>query len=86
VLRVAVGDAGYTDPAGNPVPETKLEGTGQALIFHDGRLVRGQWKKDSLGAALTLSTEAGELTVPAGHTWIELVPVDRDGGKITFSK
>ena len=28
VLRVEVGDAGYLDPAGNPVPETKLEGEG----------------------------------------------------------
>ncbi len=84
VLRVKVGDAGYRDPAGNPVPETQFTGQGQAMIFHDGRLVRGQWKKESLGAALTLSTEAGELTVPAGHTWIELVP--QDGGTVRFGK
>ena len=36
-----VGDAGYRDPAGNPVPETKFTGQGQAMIFHGGRLVRG---------------------------------------------
>lgn len=84
VLRVEVGDAGYTDPAGNPVPETKLEGTGPAMIFHDGRLVRGTWSKDDLGSPITLSTKAGELTVPAGHTWIELVPAD--GGDVTFTK
>ena len=54
VLRVRVGDAGYRDPAGNPVPETQFTGKGQALIFHDGRLVRGQWTKDSLGASLSL--------------------------------
>jgi hypothetical protein len=66
------------------VPETQFTGQGQALIFHDGRLVRGQWKKDSLGGALTLSTAAGDLTVPAGHTWIELVP--QDGGSVTFGK
>jgi hypothetical protein len=84
VLRVKVGDAGYRDPAGNPVPETQFTGQGQALIFHDGRLVRGQWKKSSLDAALKLSTTAGELTVPAGHTWIELVP--QTGGKVTFGK
>ena len=41
VLRVKVGDAGYRDPAGNPVPETQFTGQGQAMIFHDGRLVRG---------------------------------------------
>jgi hypothetical protein len=84
VLRVKVGDAGYRDPAGNPVPETQFTGQGQALIFHDGRLVRGQWKKESLGAGLTLSTESGDLTVPAGHTWIELVP--QDGGSVEFGK
>lgn len=84
VLRVEVGDAGYTDPAGNPVPETKLEGTGPAMIFHGGRLVRGTWSKDDLGSPITLSTKAGELTVPAGHTWIELIPVD--GGDVTFTR
>ena len=31
VLRVKVGDAGYLDPAGNPVPESKLTGKGEAM-------------------------------------------------------
>jgi hypothetical protein len=84
VLRVEVGDAGYTDPAGNPVPETHLEGTGPAMIFNGGRLVRGTWSKDGLDSAITLSTQAGEIRVPAGRTWIELVPVDN--GDVTFSK
>ena len=84
VLRVQVGDAGYLDPAGNPVPETQFTGKGQAMIFHDGRMVRGQWTKSSLGAALQLSTKAGKLTVPAGRTWIELVP--QDGGSVTIAK
>lgn len=83
-LRVEVGDAGYRDPAGNPVPETKFTGKGDAMLFHDGRLVRGTWSKSSLGAPLELSTQAGPLTVPAGRVWIELVP--RDGGAVTFSK
>jgi hypothetical protein len=84
VLRVQVGDAGYRDPAGNPVPETKFTGKGQALLFHGGRLVRGTWSKSALDAPLELSTKAGELTVPAGHTWIELVP--QSGGNVTFAK
>jgi len=84
VLRVKVGDAGYTDPAGNPVPETKLEGTGPAMLFHDGRLVRGTWSKAGLDKPIELKTQAGKLVVPAGHTWIELIPVD--GGNVTFGK
>ncbi len=83
VLRVKVGDAGYTDPAGNPVPETKLTGTGRALLFHGGKLVRGTWSKADLHAKLTLSTAAGELKIPAGHTWIELVPAKN--GNVTFT-
>lgn len=84
VLRVQVGDAGYTDPAGNPVPETKLEGKGEAMIFHDGRLVRGTWEKPDLDSPIALSTKAGELTIPAGHVWIELVPAS--DGDVTFQK
>ncbi len=84
VLRVPVGDAGYRDPAGNPVPETKFEGSGDAMIFHGGRLVRGTWTKDALDSRVTLSTQAGELTVPSGRVWIELVP--EDSGEVTFGK
>lgn len=84
VLRVEVGDAGYLDPAGNFVPETKLVGEGSAMLFHDGRLVRGTWSKAGLDSALTLATKAGKLTVPAGRTWVELVPAD--GGDVTIGK
>ncbi len=84
VLRVKVGDAGYRDPAGYPVPETKFEGTGAALLFHGGRVIRGTWTKDGLTGAIELATKAGELTVPAGHVWVELVPAVN--GDVTFAK
>jgi hypothetical protein len=84
VLRVKVGDAGYTDPAGNPVPETKFTGQGQAMLFHGGTVVRGQWLKFSLDAPIKLRTADGALTVPAGRTWLELVP--QDGGSVDVVK
>lgn len=84
VLRVEVGDAGYQDPAGNPVPETRFAGRGEALVFHGGRVVRGTWTKRGLDSPVTLSTKAGELSLPAGKVWVELVP--RDGGNVTFGK
>lgn len=74
VLRVRVGDAGYTDPAGNPVPETKFEGAGAATLFHDGRLVRGRWSKASLESPLELTAGQEALAVPPGRVWIELMP------------
>ena len=63
VLRVHVGDAGYKDPAGNPVPETKFTGTGKAMLFHGGRVVRGTWKK-SLDSTITLQHPAGRAAGP----------------------
>jgi hypothetical protein len=83
VLRVRVGDAGYLDPAGNSVPETKFTGTGKALLFHGGRVVRGTWKK-TLDSTIQLSTRAGTLPVPPGHTWIELVP--KNGGRVVIRR
>lgn len=87
VLRVREGDAGYLDPAGNHVPVTLLTGSGQALLFHDGRMVFATWHKGKAPTSrIKLTTRKGghQIEVPAGHTWIELVPVR--GGHVTFSK
>lgn len=84
VLRVQVGDAGYKDPAGYPVPETKFEGKGQALLFHGGEVVKGTWSKKGLEGHLTLKAKGKALTVPAGHTWVELVPAAN--GNVAFGR
>jgi len=86
VLRVREGDAGYLDPAGNHVPETLLTGKGNALLFHNGRMVTAVWHKGKKAASrITLRSKSGKkLQVPAGHTWIELVPVN--GGNVVFKK
>ena len=83
VLRVREGDAGYLDPAGNHVPQTLLTGQGKAMVFHDGSMVAATWHKGKPASGLTLTTKKGQLKVPAGHTWIELVPLT---GNVTFTK
>lgn len=84
VLRVREGDAGYRDPAGNPVPETLFRGKGTMMLFHNGQVLVGTWSKADRGAPLVLSTVAGEVKVPAGHVWMELLPRNSQGGSITF--
>lgn len=74
VLRVRETDAGYRDPAGNPVPEAMFFGAGTALLFHHGQVVRGTWSKAKRTSVVTLKTAAGTLKIPAGHVWIELMP------------
>ncbi len=86
VLRVRQGDAGYLDPAGNPVPETLYTGKGQAFLFHGGKLVRATWSKKARQSALALTTSTGPVTVPAGRVWIELVPNNKAGGQVSFGR
>jgi hypothetical protein len=54
------------------------------MLFHGGRLVRGTWSKSGADAEIKLTTKGGDLTVPAGHTWIELVPAAN--GKVSFTQ
>jgi Protein of unknown function (DUF3048) N-terminal domain/Protein of unknown function (DUF3048) C-terminal domain len=86
VIRVRLTDAGYRDPAGNYVPETIYAGSGKMMLFHKGKAVSGTWKKRSRRTPVKLSTKAGPVKVPAGHVWIELVPNDKDGGKVVYRK
>lgn len=90
VIRVKEDDAGYLDPAGHFVPEAHYRGTGPALLFHDGKVVKGTWSKKSAGATVKLHTAAGAvMKVPAGHVWIELQPQNNAGhglgGTISWS-
>ena len=83
VLRVKEGDAGYLDPAGNHVPETLFTGQGKMWLFHQGQVVQGFWHKAKAGDKVTLTAKGKDLKVPAGHTWVELVPI---AGHVGFTK
>jgi len=83
-LKVRLIDSGTRDPAGNPVPETVLEGSGEATVSSGGRTVTGTWTKSATDAVLTLATADGaEVTLAPGTTWVELVPTD--SGSVTIS-
>ena len=68
------------------MPETIYFGKGEMMLFHNGKVVRGTWKKKSRQTPIQLSTAAGPMKVPAGHVWVELVPHDKDGGKVVVRK
>lgn len=77
VLRVRTRDAGYRDPAGNPVPETVLEGEGRALLMLGNRAVRARWEKGSDSDPFTFTASSGKaLNLPPGRTWVNLVPAE----------
>lgn len=75
VMFCKVGDAGYLDPAGNPVPETDLKGSGRVVLLHGRRATEGRWTKASKRSTITFKAKNGSpLTVDPGNVFIELVP------------
>lgn len=83
VLYAKVGDAGYTDPAGNPVPETIFEGSGKALILRGKKVTEATWSKRSLSQQITFKGKDGkQLGIDPGHVWVELIPKDGGSAKI----
>ncbi|HSS68798.1 MAG TPA: DUF3048 domain-containing protein [Nocardioidaceae bacterium] len=75
LLRVKIGDAGYKDPAGNPVPVTYFYGSGPGVLVHGDLAQKVKWTKHGKAGQLTLASMKGDdVSVPAGHTWIELIP------------
>lgn len=84
ILRVQVGNAGYLDPAGNPVPETFFYGHGGATLIHGDHAEHGIWHKDGTSGRVRLTSGGKPMTVPYGHTFIELLP--DDGGVVTLHR
>jgi hypothetical protein len=75
VLRVDVVNTRFIDPAGNPVPETQLVGTGQALVATNGRTLAATWSKASVADPVVVTGPDGApVRLAPGNTWVELVP------------
>ncbi len=75
VMYCPVKDAGYTDPAGNPVPETICDGSGKAVVMRDGKALDLTWSKKDARAATAFETADGApFEVSPGKTFLELVP------------
>ncbi|NEK92593.1 DUF3048 domain-containing protein [Modestobacter muralis] len=75
VLRTESVDTGTTDPAGNPVPETVLVGSGDALVATGGHTLAATWVKSAVDQRLVLRGPDGNpVRLAAGNTWVELVP------------
>jgi hypothetical protein len=56
----------------------RTTGTGEILVFQDGKVTKGTWKKPSQSASLEFLDTAGDpLELNAGQTWITAVPPGR---------
>jgi hypothetical protein len=61
-------------PADQQVRFPNVVGSGEALIFAGGTMVKARWTKSSPGAVTTYSDSAGApIPLPPGQTWIHLL-------------
>ncbi|MEP7763517.1 DUF3048 domain-containing protein [Sanguibacter sp. 25GB23B1] len=75
VMSMSMYNTGTVDPAGSPVPETEVVGTGPALVATGGMSVAATWSKASPADPFVLTAADGTpVTLAPGGTWVELVP------------
>lgn len=75
VQMVEYHNTGFVDPAGNPVPDAAVVGSGPAIILSGGRMLSGTWSKSSPAAVTSYADSAGAPVLLApGTTWVELAP------------
>ena len=78
VLVILVGTSYTAFGGGKSLPATETTGSGQAHIFHDGRILSGTWARASNDDSFTLTaTDGTEMTVPPGYPWISVFPSNR---------
>ncbi len=75
------------DVLGVKSPEIEdVTGSGRAVLFRDGRVIPGRWRRESEEDAVRFETKGGdEMVFHPGTTWIELIPNDKGDVKGSFS-
>lgn len=73
LLEVEQKPSPWRDPAGNPVPEQVVIGSGSGIVASGGKQVPITWSKDSEAAPMVLKGADGqEIQLEPGSTWIQL--------------
>ncbi|MGI8776480.1 MAG: DUF3048 domain-containing protein [Acidimicrobiales bacterium] len=67
---------GAVDTTGSQVFVGRVQGTGEAWVLSDGKVVKGKWSKSSQTGITTYTDATGApLAIPPGHTFVELPPI-----------
>lgn len=74
------------DVAGNASPKLDLKGKGRALLFRNGKVIKGTWKMKD-GKPLYRTSSGEPFVFAVGPTWVELVPSKKGQvkGSIAFN-
>ncbi|HEY9388713.1 MAG TPA: DUF3048 domain-containing protein [Mycobacteriales bacterium] len=64
------------DQAGNPAPFVHAVGEGRAVLFRDGRMIDGRWKRDKAQDPTRYTEGDTDLRLHPGGAWVLLAPAD----------
>jgi hypothetical protein len=77
VMMVERLNTNRDDVAGNPVPAFDVVGSGDLLVFRNGKVIEGTWERDEREElTLLLDRQGDEIALAPGRTWVELFPTD----------
>lgn len=69
-------NTGFTDPAGNPVPQVNSIGSGTAIFLSGGKEATGTWSKATEGSVTTFNDSNGTpIKLAPGRTWVQFAPI-----------
>jgi len=75
-MRESHANDGYEDNAHMLYGD---KGSGQALIFQDGKEIKGTWKKaDRESRTIIEDTSGNEIAFTRGKIWFEIQPLNAD--------
>ncbi len=75
VMFVEQFDTGRRDSAGQPVPDFRVVGEGDAVVFRNGQAWAVTWERDSTAGFFRFVRPDGrELPMDPGRTWIHVTP------------
>jgi len=76
VIVVESYDSGFDAQEGAPVPDLRLEGSGEGFVATGGSTLPVTWSKASMDDPLVITGPDGAVaTLAPGNTWVELVPL-----------
>lgn len=81
-----VNFSGPTDVAGTSGTEiADVTGSGKAVLFRDGRMIKGMWVREAIEDPVRFRIKDGEtMVLKPGTTWIHLLPNDSGEAKGSF--
>lgn len=76
IMSILIGSTGIRDVLGNSSPlDITVGGPRPVWVLRDGKVIRGSWKRRSIGSGWRLTDAKGHvIPLKPGRTWVELLP------------